>query len=111
MALRRFLLAWLAFALVAAQGLAFMHRVVHVPHAQASQASQAKASPIAALFAHHEDDSTCRLFDAVGHDAVASHPAILLTLALPAFILDTLQGECLARFSAQFEARAPPAIR
>lgn len=114
MTLRRALLAWLAFALVAAQSLAFMHRVVHGPQAQlssVSQVSQTHASWTAALFANHDDDSSCRLFDALGHDAAPSAPVVVLPLALPAFTLLLQQHECIFRFSALFDARGPPPIR
>lgn len=108
MDLRRALVAWLAFALVAAQALAFMHRVVHVPGVQAAKPS---VSWTATLFSHHQDDSSCRLYDAVGHDMAPAATLAVLPLAVPAFVLAVQQGECLARFSALFDARGPPAIR
>jgi hypothetical protein len=108
MALRRALFAWLALALLAAQSLAFMHRVVHGPQAQATAPS---VSWTASLFAGHDDDSSCRLLDAVGHDAAPAHAPVVLPLAMASFVLAQRQGECLLRFTALFDARGPPAIR
>lgn len=108
MALRRASIAWLAFALLAAQSLAFMHRVVHGPQAHLSAPS---VSWSASLFANHDDDSTCRLFDAVGHEAAPALALVVLPLAIPSFVLALRQGECLLRFSAFFAARGPPPIR
>ncbi|MBC5765895.1 hypothetical protein [Ramlibacter albus] len=110
MALRRVLALWLAIALLAAQSLAFVHGVVHAGKSQA-QASAVSASWATALFAGHDDDSTCRLFDAVGHDAAPVHVALVLPLAIPAFLFAQLQGGCVHRFSALFEARGPPSVR
>jgi hypothetical protein len=109
MAPRRILLAWLAVALIGAQGLAFMHRIVHGPQAQLA----AKAAPswTAGLFSNHGDDSSCRLFDAVGQDVAASKPVVAGPLPLPVWAAVALRGGCAARFSAQFDARAPPAFR
>jgi hypothetical protein len=112
LALRRALWAWLAFALVTAQGLGFMHRIVHGPQAHlAASASAASPHGVAALFASHDDDATCRLLDAMGHDAAPTAAVVILPFALPSFVVATLRGECLARWRALFDARGPPAIR
>ena len=113
-ALRRALLAGLAFALVMAQALGFMHRVVHGPQAHLSASASVSAAAhgwVADLFASHDDDSSCRLLDALGHDAAPVAQVVVLPLALPSFVVATLQGECLARWRALFDARGPPAIR
>ena len=110
MALRRAFVAWLAFALLAAQAIAFVHGVVHAGKGQA-QAGAASASWTTALFAAHDDDTTCRLFDAVGHDAAPAHAPIVLPPAVPGFLLAQLQGDCLLRFAALFDARGPPSFR
>ena len=127
----RRLLPWLlAVTLVAAQLLGMMHRVVHVPHAgvpaEASQAHEghgghdgheaghlhagpgAEASnALLALFSGH-DESSCRLYDALGVDA-APVPVLALSLPAPVFVrLHFLLGEFLARRAALFEARGPP---
>ena len=114
LALRRALIAGLALALVLAQALGFMHRVVHGPQAHLSSSASVSATPhgwVADLFASHEDDSSCRLLDALGHDAAPVAQLVVLPLALPSFVVATLQGECLARWRALFDARGPPAIR
>lgn len=124
MAARRWLLGWVLVALVCAQALGFMHRVVHtpagIPHAHA--AAEADAHPhdghgapagwIADLFAAHDDASGCRLYDGVGQDS-ALLPALL---ALPchgpaAALLPFLAGEFLARWAALYDARGPPFSR
>ena len=119
MSTRRWLLAWLLFALVGAQALGFMHRVTHGPHAAGAAAlvhthaaGEQRAGWTADLFAGHADDSGCRLFDAVGHDGVPLPPfaAVVLHLACsePAgFATATFA----ARRSAPFQARAPPLSR
>lgn len=108
MGLRRALVGWLAFALLAAQVLAFVHGIVHAPKVQASASA---ASWAAALFTGHDDDSGCRLYDAVGHDAAPAAPRVVLPLAIPAFLLAQRQGQCLLRFAALFDARGPPPLR
>lgn len=114
MPLRRALLATLALTLVLAQAIGLMHRIVHGPQAQRAPAgivAQAADGWQQALFANHDDDSSCRLLDALGHDAAPLAGIALLPLALPLAVLVFLQGEWLARFSAQFDARGPPALR
>jgi hypothetical protein len=114
----------LAFALVAAQALGFMHRLVHSPQAAAAHevaAHQAGGDGndhgqdnrwVAGLFSGHDSEgSTCRLFDALSHDIA---PAIAIT-ALPALLLPIFlqwaQGEALVRWAALFDARGPPSLR
>lgn len=94
----------LAFALVGAQALGFMHRVVHAPHGgDAHDVSQHWATE---LFEDH-DDETCRLLDALGHalTAFSQPPAPLVP---PNAVAAALDGGAIARHAAQFRARAPP---
>lgn len=118
MPLRRALPWLLAAALLAAQLLGLVHRVVHAPVGTglgpvAHLVPAAAAAPhaqdgLAALLPAH-DDSSCRLYDALGLDAA---PVFLLALGLtlPVFVrLHFLLGEFLARRAALFEARGPPA--
>ena len=119
MVLSRRITVWLLLcALVAAQALGLMHRIVHAPHAHlpAQQAVQQAHAPhaagwVAGLFAAHHDESTCRLFDPLNHEAAPSVPAVLLPLVLASFFLDFFQGECLARWAALYDARGPPSLR
>lgn len=128
-AAKRWLLACVLVALVGAQALGFMHRVVHAPadlgHAHAAWAGgheqhgdQARgehthaANWVNDLFAAHDDPSGCRLYDGVGQDSV-SLPAVP---ALPchgpaATVLPFLAGEFLARWAALYDARGPPLSR
>ena len=115
MTIRRRLVWLLVFALVTAQALGLMHRVVHAPHGHAPAHQQVQASHatdwVAGLFAAHHDDSTCRLFDPLNHEGAPSVPAVLLPLVPASFFLDFFQGECLARWAALYDARGPPSLR
>lgn len=120
-------LLWiLAFALVVAQAIGLMHRVVHGPqaviaHAYAEAHDSADAhdghehdhdhGALAALFSGHDDDSTCRLFDPLNHDAPPTVPVLAMPVALCSFFLQWAQGEALVRWAALFDARGPPSIR
>ena len=123
MALRRVLLAWLAFALVMAQALGLVHNVVHGPHAEILAAAAHDHEEeheahrhghahgaLALLFAGH-DEGACLLLDGLVNDAAPLAGAVVLPLAAPAALLAVLQGGFLARWSALFDARGPPAIR
>lgn len=126
MGLRRAVLWLTVFALIAAQVLGLMHGVIHSPHGvihgphsviHGPQGVQADAGErgqgwVAQLFAGHDEDSTCRLFDQLGHgDAAPAVPAIELPLVPAAFLLLFFQGEVLARWVALFDARGPPSVR
>jgi hypothetical protein len=117
--LQRRLWCLVVLALLAAQALGLMHRIVHAPHVQHSAQVQIQAqtlqpahgaSWISSLFAGHSDDSTCRLFDPLGHGAPPVAPAVVLPVVLSSFFLDHFQGEFLVRWAALFEARGPPAL-
>jgi hypothetical protein len=110
---RRLVVCLVALALVAAQLLGLMHRVLHVPVAGTSSvASMAStASPVLkSLFAGHEGDASCRLYDSLGHDFAPPAPAIVLPLALCAVVLEVLRCEFVARWAALFDARGPPSL-
>lgn len=131
MEIRRALLWLTVVALIAAQALGLMHGVTHKPHGVThsphggAHGLHARQSPgmhadtgerghgwVMRLFAGHDEDSTCRLFDQLGHgDAVPAVPAIELPLVPAAFLLLFFQGEVLARWVALFDARGPPSVR
>ena len=109
MTVRRWCLGWVLFALVCAQGLAFMHRVVHVPGARAE--TPAPAAWTVALFGAH-DDSSCRLLDASGTCAPPAPPPSVALPPLPAVELPPfLYASFVEVRGAPFEARAPPVSR
>ncbi|WP_298924337.1 hypothetical protein [uncultured Ramlibacter sp.] len=118
MVLSRRIAVWLLVsALVAAQALGLMHRIVHAPHAGsvpvvAVAAGQGHhgAGWVADLFAGH-DESSCRLFDPLTHDGPPSVPALVLPLLLSSYFLDVFQGEFLVRWAALYDARGPPPLR
>jgi hypothetical protein len=108
-------LAVLALAL--AQWLAAVHGFVHTghgdePHRHAPAADEAQPvanSWLTALFAVHDDETDCRLYDQAGHDALT--PALVAPPrpAMPAaLVVDAARCEALARWAALFQARAPP---
>lgn len=135
MLLRRWFLWWMAAALVAGPALGHMHRIVHGPHAHAHEhgpqagaghatheakpahdAHEARGGHdlhgVAALFGVHDDDSTCRLFDQLGHaDALPGVPLLALPLLLVPFLFRRFQRDAVARRAAPFDARGPPALR
>ena len=125
MAGRRALLWLVACALVFAQAIGLMHSVMHAPGTMPSAAARAmyvdasNASVdrtgqgwLKALFSGHDDDSTCRLFDQLGHgDAAPSVAAVQLPLTVPTFLLLAFQGDFVARWAALFDARGPPSVR
>jgi len=115
MPLSRRVTVWLLLcALVAAQALGLMHRTVHLPHGIAQGQAHAHSHDgdshgwVADLFAGHEDDSSCRLFDPLNHEGAPCVPPVVLPLSLSSFFLDAFQGDFVARWAALFDARGPP---
>lgn len=119
-------LPWLlVFALLAAQALGLMHRVVRAPAATGGDAwaVQQRDTPrpgdpaghahgsgwIAGLFEGH-DDRSCPFFDPLNHEGAAPLATLLLPAALASHFLDHFQGEFLVRWAALFDARGPPAL-
>lgn len=95
---------WLAFGLVAAllfaQALGLVHRVVHAPAAE----------PQGALFGEHEHgDAQCQLVDqhAAEPALLAALPPLPAPARLPLPALACPAGHALA-FVAAYAARAPP---
>ena len=111
---RVFLVGFLVVALLWTQGLGLWHRQVHSGITQGSQANQ-KSLPSATLgklFANHQTDSDCRLFDQLSHahGATALLAMASAVLALPE-ILRASHGLAVARWHALFQARGPPHLR
>jgi hypothetical protein len=125
-------LVWLLVAsLLLAQLLGLMHGVVHGPqahlhaHVHAHQDShhpehaalahaeeQDEGGWLASLFASHDGDSDCRLFDQASHgQAAPTLPMLNLPLVLSSLAFDISRGEALARWAALFDARGPPPTR
>lgn len=108
---------WLVMlALVTAQALGLMHRVIHVPHAHgvaaAAHAGHHGVHWSAELFSGHTGDADCRLFDPASHDGGAPCvPAVILPVVLSTHFIDFYAGEFLVRWAALFDARGPPSLR
>ncbi len=118
--LYRSLLGLLAGAVLMAHLLGLMHRSLHGPHTQIAHAhaaaaqhvhagaTGADANGVAALFASHDDESKCRLFDSLTQGGPqAGSASVVLMPASPGLLL-SLAGEALARWAALFQARGPP---
>lgn len=113
---RRALITSVLLAFVLAQALGLMHRVVHAPligHgvAQASaEAPQAGVAWVKALFAGHDSERGCHLYDQAGHADLACGDAPRLALPGPSAAVDVIHpGWQLAAQAAGFLARGPPA--
>ena len=112
--LRRPLLAGVLLALVLAQTLGAIHRIVHAPlaggHAALVTGAKATSHPLAALFAGHAGEQGCELYDQLSHaDLLPVLPAALPPAA-PAPVLDAAApGGCVAQPVAGPPARGPPA--
>lgn len=110
--------AVLVFALLLAQGLGLLHRVVHSQPAAAPAAWQAEqdgasaataSNPLAGLFSHTVDESACRLFDAVTGSAVAKSAHDFAPVQAGPAQLATDASESVAQTASLFDARGPPA--
>ena len=109
---------WLVlFALMAAQTMGLMHRVVHggnaapVPVHSVQDGGAASGDWLAGLFSSH-DETSCPLYDQLAQGGpIIMPPALALPLVPAAFVLQWFQGEVLARWAALFDARGPPSIR
>lgn len=114
---RRVLLVGLVVALLAMQTLGFMHRVAHGPQAGLSSHQQAVPQDdghghgVARLFAGHDDDSSCRVYDQLSHsDLIGGACAVALPAVPPSFLILLSLGEAAARWAALFDARGPPPV-
>jgi hypothetical protein len=122
MSVRRWVLGLAVWAVLAAQMLGLLHRVVHsplavlVPHAAVADGhGHAHISPADALrklFGGHGSTADCRVYDQVGHsDALPPLPILALPATVPAFVLQSFAGDFIARWAALFDARGPPVVR
>lgn len=106
---RRCCVLLLLLALAGAQALALMHAVLH---AQPGPHEPVAAAPLEDLFALHDDETDCRLYDGASAQPFACPPPALLPQLAPSLsVLRLLQGDFVARRAALFEARGPPFSR
>ena len=120
--LRRLACSALLVALVLAQTLGLVHRIVHAPtgghsalavpvlaSASASAAMEAGTRWLKALFSGHSSEQGCDLYDQLSHaDAVPEAPAAaILAHGLDAVPTRHSAGQVAAQ-AAGFLARAPP---
>jgi hypothetical protein len=112
---KRALIASVLLAFVLAQALGLMHRIVHAPfvgqgfvHASA-EAPRADVPWVKALFAGHDNERGCDLYDQSSHADLACGDAPSLALQGPMAAADVLHpGWHLAAQAAGFLARGPP---
>ncbi len=114
---RRALITSVLLAFVLAQALGLMHRIVHAPlvghgFAQAAaEAKQAEKSWLKALFAGHDSERGCDLYDQSSHADLACGDAPVLALQGPAATAEQVHpGWQLAAQAAGFLARGPPSL-
>ncbi len=82
-----------------------------VTQAFGSQGVSSSSGFFESLFGDHEAVD-CQLFDQLSHgDALATAPVLVLPLGVPAAHFAHLAGLAVARWAAQFQARAPPFSR
>ncbi len=98
-----------AFALT--QWLGIVHRAPHGPAAGAAQAQEAGALALGALFAHHQHEVDCKVFDhlACGDLAGATTVAILVAAAADTPVVAHGAPWQIVAATAGFLARGPPA--
>lgn len=121
MAFRRGLLWLLVCALAAVQTLGLAHSVAHGVRSASAQAIVAVTAAAEAdsyrgwasgLFAGHDDDAGCLLYDQLSHGGCVPAPvAASLPAVPPVFLAQWFQAEFLASWAALFDARGPPTIR
>jgi hypothetical protein len=116
---RRAAIVALLLALVLAQTLGWMHRVLHGSGLEGGQhAFSAAVEPaqdegahdhgVHDLFGSHEEPTDCRLFDVLGQPGCATPPLLVLPVLVPAAQLAHTQADFVARWAALFDARGPP---
>jgi hypothetical protein len=115
----------LAAVLVMTQTLGVVHGITHGPsgsslhshdhhHGQSHDHAEVEVKAdhggvLTALFAAHQENSDCRLYDQASHDgALVSVTPSALPVVPPSFMVAIFQGEALARWAALFDARGPP---
>ena len=113
----------MAVALLMAQSLGLLHRSAgptthaHPPvsaqdHAHGPAHAHEHHSFLGNLFAGHESDADCQIFDQLSFfDAASALLAVGLSLALSSALCTLLQGLACVRWHAQFQARGPPLPR
>lgn len=115
----------LACALLWAQALGLAHRIVHGPQLTSlhavSQPAGAYASGaggvvadgfLAQLFAGHQGDSDCRVFEQLSHaDALHGVPLLALPALAPLPPVAVAAGGLFIRLVLPFQARGPPLTR
>jgi hypothetical protein len=107
------LVAGLLVVLVLAQALGALHRIAHPPGSGATVVAAAVAQDgwLLDLFAGHDDDGGCELFDQLTHgDALCAAHGLPLPSPLPLSHPVVHAGWQLAGQAAGFLARGPPTL-
>ena len=107
----RQVLLWLLTAMVLAQTVGLLHRVVHAKRdgeVVASASLHATASSFSALWGEHSNASDCQQFDQSCPDLLFHTAWSLPVQTLPALWLLALLRERFALFERFYAARGPP---
>ena len=111
---RRTRRAWLplvAAALLFAQMLGLVHRIVHAPVKHETFAVAASTLAVDKLFGDHDDASKCRLYDQLAHADLAVDTTPVAALPAPFGIASVPHSAWhIAAQAAGFLARGPPAF-
>ena len=100
----------LALALVLAQSQGLLHGLVHAGPAHAAQTGDADTPWLLSLFADHDDDADCRLFDQCSHaDGLPALHRLVLPLFPPVRSCDAQAPVAPLLAPALRRARGPPA--
>jgi hypothetical protein len=112
---QRALITGVLLAFVLAQALGLMHRIVHAPllgqgFVHAAAEAQVDVSWVKALFAGHDSERGCDLYDQSSHADLACGDTLVLALQGPSTgTMHLHPGWQLAAQAAGFLARGPPA--
>lgn len=113
--------AWLIAAMVLAQSLGFMHGIVHAVPAQVERQvcplqaevhGRAITGWVADLFAVHDDESDCRLYDQFSHgDCAPAMPVLCIPSLAVADFSRIFEAPSPVTPAALVQARGPPPFR
>lgn len=112
MRIRRLACSTLLVALVLAQTLGLIHRIVHAPiggHPAVTASASSGIAWMKALFAGHSSEQGCHLYDQLSHaDAVPQAPSAALVVHDIDAVPSWYSGVQVAAQAAGFLARGPP---
>jgi hypothetical protein len=102
----------LVLSLLLAQALGLVHGIEHAPRShQQTERLEKLQSTVSDLFAGHNEESTCQVFDQLSHgSALLGDTPAIGPLTLASFFLDTYRGATPPHQRSLIQARGPPAV-